>query len=132
MVPLVIAPRGGELDGGIAVQRTFATGRSVEYDAVVLAGFPGPAADAVTARDAKAGAAATTALDPRVRLLVEEAYRHAKLIAAYGAGVDALTASGCPAGVGVVSGEDPQEVLAALLEQLGEHRVWQRFPASIG
>jgi catalase len=133
MVPLVIGPRGGELDGGgIPVQRTFATGRSVEYDAVVLAGCPGPAADAVTARDVKAGAADTTALDPRVRLLVEEAYRHAKLIAAYGAGVDALAASGCSTGdVGVVTGDDPQEVLSGLLEQLGEHRAWQRFPTSI-
>ena len=131
MVPLVIGPRGGELDGGIAVQRTFATGRSVEYDAVLLGGCPGPAADAVSARDAKAGAADTTALDPRVRLLVEEAYRHAKLIGAYGAGVDALAAAGCAGGIGVVTGDDPQEVLSAMLEQLGRHRVWQRFPASI-
>jgi len=136
MVPLVIGPRGGELDGGIAVQRTFATGRSVEYDAVLLAGCPEPAADAVTARDAKAGAATGAtdgaALDPRVRLLVEEAYRHAKLIGAYGAGVDALTASGCATGsVGVVTGDDPQQVLSGMLEQLGEHRVWQRFPTSI-
>jgi catalase len=67
-----------------------------------------------------------------VRLLVEEAYRHAKLIGAYGAGLDALTAGGCATGsVGVVTGEDPQQVLSEMLEQLGEHRMWQRFPTSI-
>jgi hypothetical protein len=46
MVPLVIAPAGGKLDAGgdpITVQRTFATARSIEFDALVLAGAPGPA-----------------------------------------------------------------------------------------
>lgn len=46
MVPLVIAPAGGKLDAGgdpITVQRTFATARSIEFDALVLAGAPDPA-----------------------------------------------------------------------------------------
>ena len=44
MVPLVIAPAGGMLgaDGDpVTVQRTFATARSVEFDALLLAGAPG-------------------------------------------------------------------------------------------
>ena len=39
----------------ITVQRTFATARSIEFDAVLLAGTPGPGKDAYGARDAKAG-----------------------------------------------------------------------------
>ena len=54
MVPLLIAPHGGMV-GDLPVQRTFATGRSVEFDAVLLAGAPAPAPDALPARDAKAG-----------------------------------------------------------------------------
>ncbi|GAA3290678.1 catalase CatB [Streptomyces cinereospinus] len=45
MVPLVIAPSGGRLDPEgepITVQRTFATARSIEFDALLLAGVPGP------------------------------------------------------------------------------------------
>ena len=42
MVPLLIAPHGGTVDG-MPVQRTFATGRSVEYDVLLVAGAPVPA-----------------------------------------------------------------------------------------
>ena len=133
MVPLLIGPHGGKLPNGMPVQRTFLTGRSVEFDAVLLAGCPVPAPDAVPARDEKAGEASPPAVDPRVRLLVEETFRHAKVIGAWGAGVDALTASGCTAGdVGVVTGEDASEVFAGVLELLGGHRVWERFPAGLG
>jgi catalase len=133
MVPLLIGPHGGTLPNGTPLQRTFLTARSVEFDAVLLAGAPVPAPDAMPGRDAKAGAASPRTVDPRVRLLVEEAFRHAKVIGAWGAGVDALTASGCTAGdVGVVTGDDGSEVFAGVLELLGSHRVWDRFPASIG
>ena len=131
LVPLVVAPHGGMLEGDIAAQRTFATARSVEFDAVLLAGCPVPAPDALPARDAKAGAA-STALDPRVVLLVEEAYRHAKAIGAWGAGVEALREAGYSIDeVGVVSGDDSTAVLEEVLGLLGAHRVWERFPASI-
>ncbi|MFF7505410.1 hypothetical protein ACFZBM_39305 [Streptomyces lavendulae] len=56
-VPLIIAPAGGmpDADGDpVEVQRTFATARSVEFDAVLSAGAPAPAADAHGAREAKA------------------------------------------------------------------------------
>ena len=56
MVPLLIAPHGGTVDG-MPVQRTFATARSVEFDALLVAGAPIPAPDALPARDEKAGAA---------------------------------------------------------------------------
>ena len=41
MVPLLIAPHGGMV-GDLPVQRTFATARSVEFDALLLAGRAGP------------------------------------------------------------------------------------------
>ncbi len=56
MVPLVIAPTCGVLDtdgGPVTVQRTFATARSTEFDAILVAGAPAPGADAYGARDAK-------------------------------------------------------------------------------
>jgi catalase len=84
MVPLIIAPTGGKLGGTITVQRSFATARSVEFDAIILAAAPAPGADAIGQRDAKAattsGSAGAQPVDPRVQLLVSEAYRHAKAI----------------------------------------------------
>jgi catalase len=132
MVPLLIGPFGGELEPGLPVQRTLLTARSVEFDAVLLAGSPGPAPDATAARDVKAEgdvpAGGGAPLDPRVRLLVEEAFRHSKVLGAWGAGVEALRASGCLPGAGVVTGDDGETVLAGVLEALARHRVWERFP----
>ncbi|HWM39022.1 MAG TPA: catalase, partial [Streptomyces sp.] len=57
MVPLVVAPGGGRLGEGdepVIVQRTFANSRSVEFDALLLAGVPARGDDAYGARDAKA------------------------------------------------------------------------------
>ncbi|HEX5562451.1 MAG TPA: catalase [Nocardioidaceae bacterium] len=133
MVPLVIAAHGGQVAGDIPVQRTFATGRSVEVDALLLAACPAPAPDALPSRDEKAGAAGGpggSPVDPRVRLLVEECYRHAKAIGAWGGGVDALRAGGCTAGdVGVVVGDSGSAVLDEVLGLLASHRAWERFPA---
>jgi catalase len=135
MVPLVIAPTGGMLgtgDDALPVQRTFLTARSVELDAVLLAGAPAPAADAAAGRDAKAGDPAqvgSDVVDPRVTLLLSEAYRHAKAIGAWGAADVALAAAGCDGSApGVVVGEGPDQVLAEVVSLLAEHRVWHRFP----
>ncbi|WP_422752586.1 catalase [Micromonospora sp. WMMD708] len=130
MVPLVIAAHGGTV-GDLTVQRTFATGRSVELDALLLAGVPAPAPDALPARDAKAAAADAAAVDPRVLLLVQECWRHAKVIGGWGAGVRVLELAGVAGATGVVTGDSPTGVLADAQALLAAHRVWDRFPASI-
>ncbi|HEU5111132.1 MAG TPA: catalase, partial [Micromonosporaceae bacterium] len=127
LVPLLIAPHGGTLDGGIPAQRTFLTARSVEFDALLLAASPPPAPDATPIRDAKAGKGPST-VDPRVLLLIQECYRHAKAIGAWSEAGAALTAAGYPADdPGIVRADDPAEVLEQVLKLLGSHRVWQRF-----
>jgi catalase len=130
MVPLVIAPSGGLLPDGTAVQRTFLTARSVEFDALLLAGAPVPAPDALPQRDAKAGEPGPIGLDPRVSLLVLECFRHAKALGGWGAGAEALAALG-GTGPGVVLGEEGAGVLEAITGLLGAHRVWERFAVSV-
>ena len=128
MLPLVVAPHGGMLPNGLAVQRALGATRSVEFDAVVLAGSPAPAADAVAIRDSKPGEARGPALDPRVTLLLHECFRHAKAIGAWGAGADALTVAGIPDDApGVVVGDGATEVFAEVHTLLGGHRVCERF-----
>ena len=130
MVPNIIAAHGGKV-AGLPVQRTFATARSVEFDALLLAGCPAPAPDALPNRDAKAGADAAPGLDPRVQLLVEECWRHAKVIGAWGAGQQVLDLAGITGAPGVVGGDDATAVLAQVQELMGNHRVWERFPVSV-
>jgi catalase len=130
MVPLLIAPHGGMV-GDLPVQRTFATGRSVELDVLLLAGSPAPAPDALPSRQSEAAHSGSTAVDPRVLLMVEECWRHAKVIGAWGAGVTALQACGVDGTPGVVAGETGTEVLAEVQELMAAHRVWGRFPASV-
>jgi catalase len=128
MVPLVVGPHGGKLPNGMDIQRSFGATRSVEFDAVLLAGSPVPAPDALVGRDTKAGEAGAPLLDPRVVLLLQECFRHAKAIGAWGAGTAALEVAGVlPAAPGVVTGDDPAEVFTALHGLLGSHRVWERF-----
>ncbi|MFJ9251067.1 catalase [Streptomyces sp. NPDC101776] len=137
MVPLVVAPVGGTLDPDgepVTVQRTFATARSTEFDAIVLAGAPTPAGDAYGARDAKADddAALALAIDPRLVLMLTEAYRHGKAIGAWGEGAVALEAAGFPEEpAGVVFAEAPVLVLPAVTRLLGGHRVWGRFTPAL-
>ncbi|MCX4547120.1 catalase [Streptomyces sp. NBC_01565] len=139
MMPLVIAPTGGFLGTGkaaVTVQRTFATARSTEFDALLLAGAPGPAADADAARGAKAGrpkggrskAGRSPATDPRLLVLVSEMFRHAKAIGGW-AGADAvLDEAGVPSDApGIVDAADPASASKALAALLAEHRVWDRF-----
>ncbi|MGW4840242.1 catalase [Streptomyces globisporus] len=135
MVPLVIAPVGGQLDPDgtpVTVQRTFATARSVEFDTIVLAGTARPGTYATGAGDAKAGDNTATAegavADPRAVLLVNEAFRHGKAIGAWAGGGRVITAAGVPADApGVVIGSTGASVLDGITELLGAHRVWKRF-----
>jgi catalase len=132
LVPLVIGPHGGTI-GDLTVNRTYATARSFEYDALVLAASAAPAADAVPSLDARAGdpAAAGTPTDPRVALLTAEIWRHGKALGSLGAaGAAALTAVGVPSGApGVVSTDQPAALVDSLGELLALHRVWDRFEA---
>ncbi|MEV4812133.1 catalase [Micromonospora avicenniae] len=130
MVPLLIAPHGGVV-GDLPVQRTFATARSVEFDALLLAGAPAPAPDALPARDDKAGAADVATVDPRVLLLVEEVWRHAKAVGAWGAGATVLERAGVTGTPGVVTAGSGAEAFGAVRRLMTAHRVWERFPASI-
>ncbi|PPK64977.1 catalase [Actinokineospora auranticolor] len=126
MTPLVIAARGGELADGLIAQRTFLTTRSVEFDAILLAAAPPPAPDALPVLDAKAGVPAAT-VDPRVVLMLQEAYRHGKAIGTWG-GEAALAEAGiAPTAPGVVVGDDPAEVFTQVTQLLTLHRVWERF-----
>jgi catalase len=127
--PLVVAARGGELGNG-TVQRTFLTARSVELDALLVAGCPAPAPDArLDTKSSPTAPTAPRALDPRVALLVQETLRHGKAIGAWGAGVDAVRiadvfSAGAPAGV--VTGDSPSDVVPDVLTLLSRHRVWGR------
>ncbi|WP_240181922.1 catalase [Nocardioides sp. 616] len=128
MVPFLVGPHGGMI-GGLPVQRTLATGRSVELDAVLVARTPAPAPDALTARDEKAGAPGVAA-DARAIMMVQECFRHSKAIGAWGAGAPLLDAAGVAGSAGVVSGDDAETVVAGLLELMKTHRVWERFGTS--
>ncbi|WP_171117339.1 MULTISPECIES: catalase [Streptomyces] len=138
MVPLVIAPAGGKLDSEgepITVQRTFATARSIEFDALLLAGVPGPGGDAYGARDAKAGNGEPNGArptDPRVLLMLGEAFRHGKAIGGWAGAQSALEAAGVPADApGVVTGETGTGVLEEVTGLLKSHRVWERFATRV-
>ncbi|AIR96473.1 catalase [Streptomyces glaucescens] len=137
MVPLVVAPKGGTLgsgDGGVTVQRTYVTARSVEFDAILLAGIPGVGSDAYTARDAKSTPSSVepTTCDPRVRLLLTEAFRHGKAIGAWAGGEVALEAAGVPVDApGVVLTDSPTATLDEIVRLLGKHRVWERFATPV-
>ncbi len=127
--PLLVAPHGGMLGSSdLTTQRSFLTARSVEFDAIVLAASPAPAPDAHQPLDAKA--VGEGEVDPRVVLLLTEAYRHAKPIACLDAGAAALAAAGVgESSPGVVLG-DADSVVDELVEVMSNHRVWDRFPAS--
>ncbi|MGQ0632615.1 MAG: catalase [Sporichthyaceae bacterium] len=127
LTPLIVAPHGGKLGKGsgakLDVQRTYATTRSVEFDAVLLLGATPPAPDAPPAR-----AGSAPAVDPRVGTLVAEAFRHCKAIAAVGVDAEALAECGLGDGdAGVVIAESADGALEQLIVLLGAHRVWERF-----
>ncbi|WP_077797269.1 catalase [Streptomyces sp. JHA26] len=138
MVPLVVAPTGGTLGSGeeaVTVQRSYLTARSVEFDAVLVAGTPAMGGDAYTPRDYKAAPAPTGpgTIDPRVSLLLSEAFRHGKAIGVWAGGGAALDASGVPADApGVVVADSGTAALEQVTRLLGSHRVWERFTTPRG
>ncbi len=135
MVPLVIGPTGGKLGANsgdpVTVQRSFVTGRSTEFDALIVAAAPVPGKDAFATRDAKAwNGTADAAIDPRVELMLTEAYRHAKPLGALASARSAFDGAGIPVDApGIVVGDDAEAVLRKVVDLLRHHRVWERFPA---
>ena len=97
----------------MVVDRTFATARSIEFDAVIVA----------------AGTSVTD--DIKLVVLLQEAFRHCKPIGAWGDGVAMLEAAAIDRGApGVLVGADSgKEFSAELIAALGLHRVWERAGA---
>jgi catalase len=124
-VPFVVAARGGQLPNGLTVQRTFATVRSIELDAVLVAGCPQPPASSGGGPDANPTPAG---VDGRVAILLQEAFRHGKAIGCWGAGARALELAGITPGTsGVVAGTDPASTLTDVQAAMAKHRAWERF-----
>jgi catalase len=112
---LVIAPAGGVLGSGTntqTVNRTLLTARSVEFDALVVAG------------------GTTAASDIKLTLLLQEAFRHCKVMAAWGDATAVLEAAGITAGApGVVTGDTAVKSFTdQLAAVVGLHRAWNRAP----
>jgi len=113
---LVIAPVGGVLSRGShreTAERALLTARSIEFDALVVAG------------------GTTAASDIKLVLVLQEAYRHAKALGAWGSGAAVLEAAGISAdGPGVVTGDSvAKPFIDQLATAVGLHRVWDRTPA---
>ena len=113
---LVTAAVGGTLKSGrrsVVVDRTFATTRSIEFDAAIVA----------------AGTSVTD--DIKLVVMLQELFRHCKPLGAWGDGVALLEAAAIDRGApGVLVGTDSgKEFSAELITALGLHRVWARAGA---
>jgi len=108
----VIGPRGGFIDGQ-EIHKTLHSCDSVEFDALVL----------------DPSAATALASDRKVAVMVQEAYRHHKPVAAFGTGADVLAQAGIDATApGVLSaGSADSGFASSLIEAVGWHRFWDRM-----
>jgi len=111
----VVAPHGGQLDNGATVDRTFHSSESVELDAVIVAG----------------GSGVTLAADPQVLRFVQEAYRHSKVVGAWGDGTEVLAAAGIsPESPGVIGSDKANKAFTGdVIEAVGWHRFFEREAA---
>jgi catalase len=111
----VVAPQGGTLKVGRRkeiVERTFLTSRSIEFDAVVIAGGTADIADL------------------KLTILLQEAFRHCKALGAWGDGVKVLANAGIAPGPGVLVADSPDKAwTTSFLEGVGLHRAWERADA---
>jgi catalase len=110
---LVIAPTGGKLGRGrtrVNVERTEFAARSIEFDAILVAG--GTSAE----------------YDLKRTLLLQEAYHHCKALGAWGDGAAILEDAGIALdGPGIIVEETPTKAFTdELVEALGLHRAWER------
>lgn len=113
---LVIAPTGGVLKAGrrqVTVDRTLATVRSIEVDALVVAAGTEPLRES------------------RLVVLLQEVFRHFKVLAAWGDGDAVLKAAKLPLkGPGVELAADvDKDFISRLTAALGLHRAWDRGTA---
>ena len=116
----VIAPTSGSVrgkSGSVPVDRTVLTTQSVEYDALVVAG---------------GNSDAPLAADIYTALNVGEAFRHHKVLAAWGEGQSALEECGVAGAPGVVVGRSVDKAFTReLIEAMGWHRHWDREPVRL-
>jgi catalase len=110
---LVVSPAGGRLTDrslDVVVERTFATARSIEFDAILVADGTTPSTDI------------------KLVVLLQEAFRHCKALGSWGSGSSTLTAAGiAPEAPGVSTGDVIDEAFTAeLVTALGLHRAWDR------
>jgi catalase len=110
---LVIAATGGTLKRArtsLTVDRTLLTTRSIEYDAVLVAGGTTPSTDI------------------KLVLLLQEAYRHCKTLGAWGDATGVLEDAGIAiGGPGIVTGDAvDRSFTAAVSAAVGMHRAWER------
>ena len=129
VVPFLVAPHGGTV-AGLPVHRTYATARSFEFDAIVIATAATPATSAQPGLDARAAAPSpAAAVDPRVVLMTQEAWRHNKALGQLGdaSAADPSVVALPAGGAGVVTSDDPAELAQQLVALLALHRVWERF-----
>ncbi|MBX3287041.1 MAG: catalase [Actinobacteria bacterium] len=107
----VIGPRGGTI-GGVEVHHTLHTCDSVMFDALVV----DPSAADLAHHSLKAA------------VLVQEAYRHHKVVAAVGDGIDLLRAAGIDLEApGILADTSAaQRFTRALTTAVGWHRYWER------
>jgi catalase len=109
----IVAEVGGTIGGGQTkeiVERTFLTTRSIEYDAVLIAGGAGDIDD------------------EKLRVLLQEAYRHFKVLGAWGDGIEVLRRAGIRGDApGVfVSDEAAPTYFKSILNGMALHRFWGR------
>jgi catalase len=116
---LITAPIGGTLKSGrrsLVVERTFATARSIEFDAAIIA----------------AGTSVTN--DIKLVVMLQELFRHYKPLGAWGDGAALLQAASIdPDETGVLIGAGPDKAFSeGVIAALGLHRVWGRSGAVLG
>jgi catalase len=113
---VTIAPRGGTLSndtGSVVVERTLLTARSIEFDTIVVADGVQPTNDV------------------KLVLLLQEAFRHCKVLGGWGDASTVLGGAGIPLDdPGIVLGRKVAKTFTdGLAAALGLHRVWGRSDA---
>jgi catalase len=108
----LLAASGSALGPDLVPDRTLLTADSVQYDGFVIAGGP---------------RAAEVAGQPKSLVMLQEAFRHHKPIAAWGEGAAVLDHLGIGSDVaGVLRGGKATALAKPLVEALGWHRHWDR------